>query len=200
MAEIFLKKRKGMTLIELIVSIGILGIVTTGLSTFFVYMWKSRFDEVSRGQSMLTASQSILKMSESIRKASQADSGSYAISSAGDFELIFYSDVDGDGNRERVHYYLEGNSIMMGKTEPILGDNPTYPLADEEIAAIADNVMNGPSDPIFTYYSASGNMLTSPIAVSSIRRIGLNVAVNVSPGRVSDTVISTSISLRNLNK
>jgi type II secretory pathway pseudopilin PulG len=186
-----------MTLVELIVAIGIMGIVTTGLTTFFSYMWRAKFDEINRGQSMLSASQSISKISKNIRRASQADSGSYALASAEDFDLVFYSDIDSDENRERVHYYLENGSIMSGTSEPILGDNPTYPENDEIVTVVANNVVNSPSEPIFSYFNAAGVEVSN---IPSIRLIKLNVAVNVSPTRISNTVIETSVSLRNLNK
>lgn len=189
--------KRGMTLVELIVAIGIVTVVMTGLTEFFIYLWGSKYDEISRGQSMLAASQSVSKMGENIRKAAQADSGSYAISSATGFDMVFYSDIDDDENRERVHYYLDGNSIMMGTAEPILGDNPTYPADDEEVSLITGNVMNGASDPIFTYLNYADEE-TSTLA--AIRRVDLRVSVNVDPSRISNTVIETSIALRNLNK
>ncbi len=196
-----MKNKKGMTLIELLVAVGIMSIVTTGLAVFFSYVWRSRVDEINRGQSLVTASSSVSKMSENIRKASQADSGSYALGSADDFNFIFYSDVDSDGNRERVRYYLDGTSIMAGTAEPILGDSPTYPPIEEDvIKTVASNVTNEETEPIFVYYNASGSVLETPASPATIRRIGLNVSVNTNPGRISDTLIQTFVSPRNLNK
>ncbi|KKT88216.1 MAG: hypothetical protein UW95_C0016G0020 [Parcubacteria group bacterium GW2011_GWC1_45_14] len=189
-----------MTLVELLVAIGILGIVTTGLSAFFSYMWRTRLTDVSRGQSSVIASSSVSRMTENIRRAAQADSGSYAIASADDFNLVFYSDIDSDQYRERVHYYLDGTSIMMGTSEPILGDSPTYPEGDEIVSVIATNVMNSESEPIFTYYNSSGSILDTPAFVAPIRMVGLSVSVNTNPSKISDTLVQTLVSPRNLNK
>ncbi|KKU55484.1 MAG: hypothetical protein UY41_C0004G0011 [Candidatus Moranbacteria bacterium GW2011_GWE1_49_15] len=189
-----------MSLIELLVAIAILGIVMAGLNMFFAYMWKTRLDEVNRGQSSIIASNSVSKMAENIRRASQADSGSYAIALADDFELIFYTDIDSDQYRERVHYYLDGTSLMMGTAEPILGDSPTYPADDEVISAVATSVTNTETEPIFTYYNAAGSLSDTPATVSPIRRIGLSISINTDPSKISNVLIQTSVSPRNLNK
>lgn len=193
------KNKKGMTLVELMVSISILGIVTTGMSTFFIYIWESRYDEINIGQSSLAASQSISKMSRDIRRAAQADSGAYLIDSGDDFDFIFYSDIDADEHMERVHYYVDGTSIMMGTAEPILGTSPTYPVGDENVTTLANNVTNEVSEPIFSYYDSSNSVIATPITASNVRLVKLHISVNTDPDRINDVVIESAVSLRNLN-
>jgi len=45
-------------------------------------------------------------MAREIRQACYGDNGAYPIEKGGGKEFIFYSDVDGDGQAERVRYYL----------------------------------------------------------------------------------------------
>lgn len=97
---------KSFTLIETLVTVGIFALVmgvTCGLIvalyTTHNYTWQQSVavDEARRG---------IETMTREIREARAGDDGSYPIEKAGDKEVIFYSDIDRDGETERVRYFL----------------------------------------------------------------------------------------------
>lgn len=188
-----------MTLTELVVAMAILTIVSTGLSVFFINIWKAKSNEVEMGSSLLKVSQSINKMTAIIRQANQADSGAYFIDSADDFDLVIYANVDDDDNMERVHYYLDGAEIKMGITDPILGTNPSYPELDDDTVVLATNVVNESSEPIFVYYDNNYVALTTPASIPPIRLVRVNVRVNTDPDKITDVVISSLTSFRNID-
>jgi prepilin-type N-terminal cleavage/methylation domain-containing protein len=192
--------KKGMSLLELLISIFILGVVMFGMSAFFAYLWKVKSQEVSRGQSIITASNSVNKMIQNIRKSAQAESGAYMLDSGDDFDFTFYSDIDNDNNLERIHYYLDGNTLKMGTAEPILGTNPTYPVGDQETIEVATNVVNdAATEPMFVYYDSSGSAMTTPVNVYAVKSVKVSVFVNIDPGNIEDVEINSTVALRNVD-
>jgi len=97
---------KSFTLIETLVTIFIFGLIIgvvfasmTRIYKINTYAWQqsTAIDEASRG---------IRTMVKEIREAMPGDDGSYPIEKGGDKEFIFYSDIDKDGEVERVRYFL----------------------------------------------------------------------------------------------
>lgn len=199
MRAILFKTKKGMSLTELMVAMSIFTIVSIGLSTFFANIWKSKYNELEMGNSLLIASQAVNKMKESIRQAGQADSGAYLISSADDFDFVFYSDIDGDDNMEKVHYYLDGSEMKMEKAEPVLGTNPTYPDVYEAPEIIARNIVNMEAEPVFSYFDDDYDFLATPSSAYPIRLIKITLYVNTDPDKISDVSISSLVYIRNVN-
>lgn len=106
---------KAFTLIETLMTIAIFvilmgalaGLITMAYRTYG-YIWEQTraIDEARRG---------IETMVKEIREARPGDDGSYPIEKAEDKEFIFYSDIDKDGETEKVRYFLgtvgRGNQI-----------------------------------------------------------------------------------------
>lgn len=193
------KKEKGMTLIELIVAISIMSIIMTGTVMLLTTLWEGRRVEIKMGQSSLLASQTVSNMVKNIRKASQADSGAYFLASGNDFDIVFYTDIDNDGYMERVHYYIEGEQLKMGTAEPILGINPTYPDEDEEITVLSNYIVNGADESIFTYYDSTGAIVNTPVQASHVTLVRITLHVNVDIDEISDVIISSTASFRNID-
>ena len=98
--------KKGFTLIETLVTIAVFTLVFGATMAFIVmayqthgYTWQQSIaiDEARRG---------IETTVKEIREAGPGDDGSYPIVLAADKEFIFYSDIDKDGQTERVRYFL----------------------------------------------------------------------------------------------
>lgn len=101
--------KSAFTLIEALINIVVftltLGAVMGGIwmlyrTQSYTFQQSAAIDEARRG---------IETMVKEIREAKQGDDGSYPIEFAGDNEFIFYSDIDKDGETERVRYFL-GNT------------------------------------------------------------------------------------------
>ena len=85
---------KGMTLAEIVVVVGILGIIMLAISSFQLNIFtnnKFSQDSLSSAQDART----ILRiMTKELRSASLSNNGSYAIASAATNTLSFYSDIE----------------------------------------------------------------------------------------------------------
>ena len=192
--------KKGMTLVELIVAIGILGIVSIGTSIFFVYVWKEKRNTLNIGQSSFSSAQSISKAVENIRKMGRAEDGAHMIESANDFDLVFYGDVDEDGDMEKVHYYAEGGFLKAGVIDPVIGGGSVYPGENENISIVGENMVNESGEPIFYYYDKSNSLLATPAPVVSVRLIKIHILTNSDPDNIIDISIESSVAPRNFGK
>lgn len=144
----------------------------------------------------------ILKpMVNEIRDTMPSAQGAYPIESATPASFVFYSDINNDGIAERVHYYLSGTTLKKGVTYTT-GSPYTYNTANEVNTDLVVNVSNG-SNSLFSYYDSNYNgstaELPSPVVVSSIRLVKIQVTieadVNSSPTPLS---VTTQVTLRNL--
>ena len=101
---------KAFTLIETLVLILIFSLV---LGTVFalIFMFYRNYGYIfNHSIAVNEAKRGVETMVKEIREAKNGDDGSFPIETAGDKEFIFYSDIDWDGETERVRYFLGGIS------------------------------------------------------------------------------------------
>jgi prepilin-type N-terminal cleavage/methylation domain-containing protein len=97
---------KGFTLIETLVVIAIFSLLMGAIAGIIVILYRTHGYTFEQSIAIDEARRGIEIMVKEIRVARVGDDGFYAIEKAGDKELIFYSDIDGDGKAERVRYFL----------------------------------------------------------------------------------------------
>jgi prepilin-type N-terminal cleavage/methylation domain-containing protein len=198
--------RKGLTLIETLISIAIFAIGIEGFSLLFMHAWKNNSYTLEMGQSSMAVSQGVNTIVGYLRSARQSDSGSYPIKSANDNDIIVYSDYDRDGATERIHIYKSGTSILMGVTDPTTTMPKTYPSGDQQVFTLAVRIVNTPSEPIFYYYDknyaggSAQSSLVTPANVSDVRLMKIHLKINIDPNRAPDNIeLQTFVEMRNLN-
>lgn len=139
-------------------------------------------------------------MSE-IRNAQSSNTGAYAIDTAGDQSLIFYSNADTDSGVEKIRYHVSNGELRKGVTD---FNGTTYNPAEEKIYVIQKNLANG-ATPLFYYYddtykgAVGQNPLTQPVNLSNVSFIKLNLQIFNTGGldKTSYTV-TASAAVRNL--
>lgn len=191
---------------ELLVAMFIFSMGMIGVVLLFSSAWKTNSYVLEEGNAIVIASRALNETIKDLRKVRQADDGSYAIKSIGDFDLVVYLDEEGDNRAERVHYFLdENNNFKKGVTKST-GTPYSYPDEDQVITTVAQYVMNTPPDPIFTYYNnlypidEENNPLTNP-QPSDVRLIGVHLWVNIKPKTAPDNInLESFAKLRNLNE
>lgn len=201
--------KKGLTLVEMLVSIVIFMLIMGGFVMLFNKSFKANSFVIEEGETTRIATAAIDILAGDLRKVRQADNGDYAIKSGNDFDLVVYLDDDSDGITERVHYYLDGDNLTKGITKPNTALPPVYPNEDQTIKTIANYVMNTSSQPIFYYYNKDypGDIVNNPLNISpvlevdQVKLVRVYLWINIKPLTAPDNVVfETFIDLRNLNE
>jgi type II secretory pathway pseudopilin PulG len=105
----------GFTLLETLMVVIIFGLMITVLASLIVSLYRTHTFTLEQSEAIEEARRGIEIMVKEIRGARTADDGSFPIEKADDKEFIFYSDIDGDGQVERVRYFL-GNVSSGSQT------------------------------------------------------------------------------------
>ncbi len=197
-----LKPLTGFTLIEVVVVIGIFGLISGGVITLVssVFVQSSK-----QGESIADTDQARKlsnKLTQELRNAVYGENGAYPLNSAGNQEIIFFSNVDSDDEVERVRYYLQSGALYKGIVQPT-GSPYSYNPAQEVAEKVQSSVANN-STPLFYYYNDSydgitGTALTQPVNVAQVNFIKLNLILSnkAASSNVTYTVTGGS-SIRNL--
>jgi len=118
MASNFFKKTpaKGFTAIEALISIMIFSLATGVITGFIFLSYRTHNYAFEESTAINEARRGVEMMTREIRAAKTGDDGSYPIERADDKQFIFYSDIDKDGETERVRYFL-GTVIPGSQTK-----------------------------------------------------------------------------------
>ncbi len=175
------KNNAGFTLIELIVVMAITGILSLGILALQRVMSNSSLSTLGSYLNVEEANRGIITMVKEIRNIRAGDNAAYPLERAQDQEMVFYSDVDFDGDTDKVRYTLSGTQFIRGVINPV-GFPATYPSSDEKIKVIAENVQNG-SNPVFYYYNGDwpddtvNNPLPSPARLSDTKLMKVRLEI-----------------------
>ena len=186
--------KKGMTFSEVIVTIAIFSIVMVGVNQLFIKSWQNYNLVMHTNEASVAANRGMSTIIDVLRRLSSGADGSYPILNASSFDLKIFSDIDKDGVMERVHYYLNGTDLMVGKS------NPAYPAVntDSETEILIKNVVNTAAQPLFYYYDGVNNTIANPNgSLNTVRMIEVNLFID---RREGDLNIESYASLRNLSE
>ena len=196
-----LRGSRGFTLIELLVVMIMAGILAGAMLGLYYGVVRSFADTGNRMVNQDDARTAINQMGRYIRMATSSASNqtsiSDAIAVAQPQELVFYADLDGDGQPDKVRYYLSGLTMKMATVAPNMGTNPpSYPAYTTDGVVVMNGIRNG-ATALFTYYqinpaytsttdAAHDNLtvITNPTSASDLLKIvavGLTIYVNEVP-------------------
>jgi prepilin-type N-terminal cleavage/methylation domain-containing protein len=193
--------RPGFTLPETLVTMAVGSMVLLIVVGFMIEA--NRFQQFIAEQStaITVADSATTTMAKALRETIDGANGSYALDTAEDNTVIFYSDIDADSNTEQVTYTLSGTQINQTTIEPTTAPSQ-YLSQNGTTKTVATNIVNGTytHNAIFTYYDDQNQVLPTPVDLSSVTLVRIHLDVNVDPNRVPDThTIETYVQLRNLN-
>lgn len=201
------KKLKGMTIVEMMVAIAIFTLMIEGFTLLFIRTWRTNSFTLETGRASMTVSQGVNKITGYIKGTRQADNGDYPIDSIDDNELIIYSDYDKDGITERLRFYKNGQSILMGVRDPSGTMPKTYASGDQETITLVNYIVNESSEPVFLYYNKDypGDTTNNPMEavssnINSVRLVKVHLKIDIIPNRDPDNIEMQSFAeMRNLN-
>lgn len=175
-----MQRQKGFTIVEVSVGATIIIIILGALYGLQSVMNTSQGLILNQSIKVELANSAMQTLIREIRTARDGDNGAYAIENANNQTLTFYSDVDFDGQTEKVRYFINGTELRKGVIEP-LGYPVTYPPGNEQVRVITDNVRNG-ALPLFYFFSGNfptqGNPLSVPADPDSIKLVRVHVRLN----------------------
>jgi len=189
---------RGISLIEAVVYVAIFTVAMLAIMSSVSFFYNTNRYTLEQSTQVDAARIGVAAMVKDIREADYADTGAFPLISAGANDFSFYSDIDGDGSKEKVRFFVSANDFMTGVTESA-GIPPVYSGA-ESISMVAQyvrNIENG--TPIFRYYDNAGAEITNYTNVSKIVFVKVDLVVNVNPETLPNEFdLHSSASIRNL--
>jgi len=194
----------GLTLVEILVALGIFLVITTLVWTFVKQSYFFQSFALEQTTSINEAQRGVETMVKELREAMPADTGAYPIEKADNFEMIFYSDYDGDNSVEKVRYYLDGSDFIKGVTEPT-GVPLQYLSQNENIVILSRYVRNTQEEPVFVYYNGDypgdteNNPLTTPAEPTVLKLVHVYLKINAIPEKAPKAfLLESDVQIRNL--
>ena len=191
----------GFTLTEVIVVVGILGMITVVLANFQTDVFRD-YSIASAGITSDGEMRSAIRaFMRDVRAAAPAQTGAYALETTSTSTLTFYSDVDGDTLRDRVRYFISGATLTRGVTPPT-GFPAVYVSSNERLVSTVHNLALGVT-PLFNYYDVNYTGTTSPLSVpvdvAQVRYARITLIVDADPNRPPAPVtLSGGVMIRSL--
>lgn len=99
-------RRDGFTLIEVMVTILVFTIVSGAVFSFVTALYRAQDLLFTQSDVLEEARRGVSRMVREIREADSGEDGSYMISKADEHEIVFYSDISGNGMTEKIRYYI----------------------------------------------------------------------------------------------
>ena len=193
--------RRGVTLIETLTVIFILSLVGVAIAIF-------QKDLVSFSgviSNSLIAQQDARRVLKSfaaeVRSASPSSLGAYPIAEATGNAFTFYSDINNDGLKEKIQYFLSGNTLQKRVTRPT-GTPLSYNPTNDVTSTLATSVI-ATTTPLFSYYdktyAGTSTPLASPVNITAIRLVTLTMVIDTGRARAPrPIVLTTQATIRNL--
>ena len=187
-----ISKQHGFTLMETLVAMAIFLIVILLAGDFIITGFRATTFGSEQETAIQNARRGMEIMTKEIRGANNSERGDYPLSNIEEDDFVYYSDIDDDGQMERVRYFVDDTLLKKVTTPPGPANDYDMPSATTTIA----NFMNNQAEAIFTYYD---NNYTETSDLDSIRLINIKLKINVTPERApNDYYVETDVHLRNL--
>lgn len=189
-----IQNKHGLSLLEIIIVLGIFSMIMVVWMNLFINGFKLFPFVFKQSESVSKAEYGVNMMVKEIRNSTMGDNGSYVLEAASDNSLIFYSDIDLDGNVERVRYLIENEEFKKAVIKPT-GNPVEYLTANETITIIAKNVKNN-TTPVFYYYDGDNNILPTEAILTQTKMIKVRLELGME--RPENYILESYTQIRNL--
>lgn len=192
--------QRGITLVELLVTMGIFSFLVVGITSLFLTSWKYNKIVWEQLKTQNEGRKVIRDFVNELRITSLSSVGAYPIESASSTSIVFYGNIDSDTYKEKIRYFLSGRTLKRGVIKPS-GSPLTYNSANEIITELAHDLVT--TTPPFSYYGStyagSGAALSFPVDVTQIRVVGISLTLEEDPNASPvPFYIESKVMVRNL--
>jgi len=197
--------KKGFTLIEFLISVSIFTgvfLVVAIMQKDIIFFNKTLYDSLAASEEGKLAMKT---MSAELRSMQSSNNGSYALVEASTTAITFFTDMNGDGIKEQIRYYMSTTSayVLMKQVIKPTGNPLTYNASSAVYSQAAYDVKNTAATPVFLYYDSEYDGTTSslvfPISPQQVRLVKITLVIERDPIKAPNpTTYSTQVSLRNL--
>ncbi len=195
-------EQRGFTLLELIISLGILSLLTLAAAAFLID--GLRFNRTLWGglAAQSDARRIMDETARDIRGAEQSSTGGYPVESAKEYEMVVYANADADPLIERIRYVIVGRDMKRGITNPT-GNPLQYVTSSESLVTLGRNIINASSSiPLFSYfdenYTGTEPSLPSPVTTTLVRLVRMHLLVEPDATTTPPLVFERMVRVRNL--
>ncbi len=101
-----MRRLKAFSLIELLVSTFLVLVLVIGSMFFVSGLWRGFVGFYKEWENINEARQGVNEIAQELREARLGEEGSFLLEKAEDKEIVFFADIDDDGEIERVRYFL----------------------------------------------------------------------------------------------
>jgi prepilin-type N-terminal cleavage/methylation domain-containing protein len=109
-----IRLNRGLTLVELVVTVAISSIILVALMRFLASAYPLSRVVFEQASATETARVQLARITKVLREARESDTGGYPLVATQPQRLIFYADIDVDDATERVRYELSGTRLERG--------------------------------------------------------------------------------------
>lgn len=185
------KPQSGYSLVELIITMAIIGILVTSLVAVTI--------QSSQGYRYLqTQSNASVDLSNTLNRVAKVVRGATDVTEAGSNRLtIFAYFSPEDTVVKRITYFVDGTDLKATVIPPSgSGPNYTYNPADGTTRTLAQNLTNGGI--VFSYFDETGAQLGGGFTPTQVKQIGITTIINPNPQLLRKPLTSqTVVTLRN---
>jgi len=198
----FFQHKKGFTLMEVLVALGIFALISVAVGWIFTTSLRSTNTIWEQLATQNDGRAALQQFVDDVRRAETSSIGSYPIASATTTEFTFYANIDNDSSREKVRFFLDGTDLKKGVVKPS-GEPLNYDGA-ESIVTVAEAVVNTSHGiPLFEYYDdtypVTSTPLTMPDELTDIRAVRIQLELEKDPDKTPVPLhVESVVSIRNL--
>lgn len=192
-------KNFGFTLVEILVALGILGLVIVGVYRLAGDLFVDNFYVQQKVLAESEGRSALKTIIGELRGASQSNTGIFPLEGASSTGVIFYADTNGDNLFERIRYTASGGELKRGVIVPS-GAPLSYNSANETEKILTNRLA---TTTVFSFfdknYAGTSSPLTEPLSLSDIRMVGINLSLNLDSRLATEPFeLSGWVVLRNL--
>lgn len=185
-------KNKGYTLVEILVTMSLFTVLTLMSGNYIITGFKATTFEKEQSEAIVNARKILKALEVEVRGAINSEQGAYPITLIDNDEFIFYSDIDNDGQSEKIRYYSNDLLLMKEVTEPGAAND----YSGAPVSSIASEYLNNQDEDVFTFYDSDYN---PTLTINNVRLVKIILKINVTPAVApNDFYVETDVTLRNL--